>query len=309
MTKQAKRIPTKEDLSGKAFSLQNIDLPEPFALKILRSAFRNIGRISPKIAGSFAYKLWFRPTRFKTPAREKPFIDSSKIVTHKIGNNEIVTYSWSLDNTGRPLVLLVHGWNGRGTQLGSFVQPLLDNGFRVISFDAPAHGKSTGKQTNLYEIADVIVSLQNLYGTIDATITHSFGGPCTAVAIQKGYKTNRIVSISPPASTRGLVEKFNEALHIPEKAANIMAQLIEKNYGQSIWEDISMKNTVKTIEQPGLIIHDSNDIDVPIEEGKIIAQAWKNSQFMETTGLGHRRILREATVISESVGFIKCESI
>ena len=41
-----------------------------------------------------------------------------------------------------PVVYLVHGWGGRGSQLASFVEPLLAGGFRVVMFDAPAHGDS-----------------------------------------------------------------------------------------------------------------------------------------------------------------------
>lgn len=302
-TKPRKNTP--QDLSGKPFSLQNNQLPEPMALKMLRAGFRIGGRLLPNAAGRLAYKLWFTPTRFKMPSREKEALESAKIETHEIDNNTIVTFSWGMDKTNQPLILLMHGWSGRGTQLGSFVQPLLDAGYRVLSFDAPAHGKSSGKQTNLYKIADVIISLQKHYGEIDAAVTHSFGGPCIAVALQKGFVTNRIVSISPPATTRGLVEKFNHALHVPERAAKRMIKLIETKYGESIWEDISMVNTIKSIALPGLIIHDSDDDDVPCYEGQAVAQAWGNAQFIKTSNLGHRRILRDPDVIKTSVAFIQ----
>ncbi len=191
----------------------------PLALKLLQLGFRIGGRLSPGIAGNIAYKLWFTPPRYKTPEREKTTLASADIKTHRIDDNDIVTFSWGQDNTNKPLVLLVHGWSGRGTQLGSFVQPLLDAGYRVLSFDAPAHGKSSGKQTNLYEVADVIVALQQHYGDIDSVITHSFGGPCIAVAMQRGFNTNKVVSICPPATTKGLVEKFNNTLCLPNKSS------------------------------------------------------------------------------------------
>lgn len=280
-------------------------LPAPMALKLMRLGFRLGGRILPNTVGGIAYKLWFTPTRFKMPAREKAAFTSAKVAAHKINNNEIVTFSWGHEKANRPLILLIHGWSGRGTQMGSFVQPLLDAGYRILSFDAPAHGKSSGKQTTIYEVADVIVDLQKHYGGIEAAITHSFGGPCISAAMQRGFLTNRIVSISPPATTRGLVEKFNTALHLPKKAAQRMTQLIEKKYGKSIWDDISMVNTIKNVTIPGLVIHDKNDNDIPCHEGEAVAQAWKNAKFMKTSGLGHRRILRDSEVIKMSVAFIE----
>jgi len=37
---------------------------------------------------------------------------------------------------------MVHGWNGRGAQLGAFAPELVRVGFRVVTFDTPAHGRS-----------------------------------------------------------------------------------------------------------------------------------------------------------------------
>jgi pimeloyl-ACP methyl ester carboxylesterase len=90
-------------------------------------------------------------------------------------------------------------------------------GYRVISFDAPAHGQSSGKQTSLYEISETILALQEIYGAFDSVITHSFGGPCTAHALRLGLETNRIVSICPPATTIGLIDKFCDALMLNKK--------------------------------------------------------------------------------------------
>ena len=275
--------------------------PVPMRLKLLRLGFQIGGRISPRVAGRIAYKLWFTPTRFNTPAAEKNALQSANIEHIQINNHSIATYSWGQSG---PTVLLVHGWSGRGTQLGSFVEPLLTAGYRVLSFDAPAHGKSTGKQTNVYEIADTIMALQNYYGRFAAVITHSFGGPCVAVAIQRGFETKRIVSISPPANMLGLIEKFISTLYIPEKAGSNLSQRFEAVFGKTIWRDISMLNTVEQLNIPGLVIHDDHDVDIVWQEGHAVAQAWKNARFIRTTGLGHRRILRDATVVEAAVGFI-----
>lgn len=280
-------------------------LPVPIAFKLLRLSFRIGGRLSPTIAGRFAYKLWLTPTRFKIPAREQIVLDKARLTHHQIDKKNIVSFSWGDDNPRTPLVLLVHGWSGRGTQLGSFVQPLLDAGYRVLSFDAPAHGKSSGKQTNLYEIADTILALQKHYGDIDAAITHSFGGPCIATAIQRGFKTNRIVSISPPATAKGLIKNFSRTLHVPKKAEEIMIHQIERTFGKNIWEDVAMVNSIKGVPIPSLLIHDTNDTDIPWQEGEAVARAWNDAKFIKTSGLGHRRILRDDFVIETTVGYIR----
>lgn len=274
---------------------------DPFVLKLIRLAFQLGGRLSPVMTGGIAYSLWLTPTRFKTPPSEKMALATAEIRSVQIDGRNIITYHWG--DSG-PIVLLVHGWSGRGTQLGSFVEPLIKAGYRVLSFDAPAHGKSAGKKTNLFQVADTLVALQQHFGPFDSVISHSFGGPCVATAIQRGFKINCFVSIAPPANTLGLVEKFIGILRIPPKAGNNMIQRFEKAFGETIWEDVSMINTVKELEMPGLLIHDDNDSDIPWQEGHAVSQAWGNAEFMKTSNLGHRRILRDASVIESVVRFI-----
>jgi len=278
--------------------------PEPMLLKIFQLAFSIGGRLSPRIASHFAYRLWLTSPRFKTPASEQTALKSAVVEYHQIKNHTIVTYVWDRPDS-RATVLLVHGWSGRGTQLGAFVQPLLDAGYRVLSFDAPAHGQSSGKQTTIYEIAEVILALQNLYGEFDSVITHSFGGPCTALAVQNGLNVDNFVAICPPATIIGLVRKFVSTLQITEKTAKQLIQRIEKNFGKDIWTQLAMTKTVTNIDVPGFVIHDSHDTDIPWEEGQAVAYAWNNAPFKITNGLGHRRILRDEDTINSAIKFIK----
>lgn len=284
--------------------------PEPIILKLFQLAFTIGGRLSPKIASDFAYKLWITSPRFKTPESERRAMESAIIEFHCIKNHKIATYSWGRTKpVAKPLVLLVHGWSGRGTQLGSFVEPLLDAGYRVLSFDAPAHGQSSGKQTTIFEIVDVMLSLQEHYGEFDSVISHSFGGPCTALAIQKGLKVKRFVAISPPATIMGLVTKFISALHINDKTGAQLIYRIEKIFGEHVWHELSMTTLVKNLAVPGFVIHDTHDVDIPWEEGQIIANTWSNASFKSTEDLGHRRILRDADVIAAAVNFISDKKI
>ena len=217
----------------------------------------------------------------------------------------IATYHWGQSG---PTVLLVHGWSGRGTQLGAFVKPLINAGFRVLSFDAPAHGSSSGKQTTLYEIADVMLALNDRSGPFGSVITHSFGGPCLAVAIQRGLIVSSVVSISPPARIDALVEKFADTLAIPKKAVKYFIQRFEDSFGKNIFEQASMINNVRELDMPALVIHDEDDADIPWRDGQAVAQAWKAAIFIKTSNLGHRRILRDAMIIDTAVGFIKLKN-
>jgi len=282
--------------------MNNKSRPTPMIIKVLQTGFKIGSLVAPKLTGCAAYKLWITPPRFKTPKSEASVELSAKIEYHSIGDKSIATYQWG--DSG-PTVLLVHGWSGRGTQLGAFAQSLADTGFRVLSFDAPAHGKSSGKQTNIYEIAETITILEKIYGPFHSVVTHSFGGPCLAIAMRQGLKTTRVVNISPPSKTTGLVKKFSEALTLPVNVENELIRCIEKNFGENVWHDSSMENNIKHLDVPAMVIHDVNDVDVPWHEGQSIAKAWNEVRFIKTNNLGHRRILRDPATIKATVDFIK----
>jgi len=276
--------------------------PVPLILRLFRLGFFISGAISPQLAGRFAYKLWFTPTRHPTPASEQAVLETAEIVYREINGMNIATYSWGQSG---PTVLLVHGWSGRGTQLGAFVEPLINAGLRVLSFDCPAHGRSSGKQTTLYQIADVLLALNDHYGPIDSVITHSFGGPCLAVAMQRGLNTSSVVSLSPPGRTAVLVENFADTLAVPEKAVKDFVRRFEVTFGKNILEESSMENNVRELDIPALVIHDEDDDDIPWHQGQAVAQAWKNAGFIKTSTLGHRRILRDPSTIETAVDFVR----
>ena len=285
--------------------------PDPLIIKLLRLVFKAGGIIAPGATGRFAYDVWLTPQRFRTPESEKPAEESARIGQLEINGKSVTTYEWAEHRSTEsestltgPTILLVHGWSGRSTQLGAFIPPLLERGFHVVSFDAPAHGKSTGKQTTLYEIAGTIEAMQDRYGEFHSAITHSFGGPCLAVAMKHGVTAGRVVNICPPAHTRDMIHKFTEILKINESTKQRLIRQMEDNFGEDVWQDTSMPLIVSKLDNPALVIHDIDDIDVPWQEGQLIADAWKHASFIKTSGLGHRRILREPSTVDAVVSFI-----
>lgn len=273
----------------------------PPRLRLLRWQFRILGPLFPHWMAQRAYRLWFSVQHFPPPPRELAVISSARHEQRLLRGHEIAVYHWGV--TG-PTVLLAHGWNGRGSQLGSFVQPLLDAGYRVLSFDAPAHGQSPGRQTTIFEIATVMQALTEQCGPIHAIIAHSFAVPCTLLALQQGMALEKVVGISPPASLEGLIDKFSTALHIPPIVDTHLRKRILQRFGKRTWTCLSPLHIAEHITTPALIIHDKDDIDVSWEEGQKIAAHWPGTQFILTNGLGHRRILRANKVIQQAVAFI-----
>ncbi len=273
----------------------------PLALVALRLLFGLSGAVAPALAARFASYLWFRPQRHRPPAREQTLLGRAQYVPMHQAGKRIAVYEWGKG----PTVMLVHGWSGRGAQLGEFVEPLTDAGYRAVAFDAPAHGRSDGRDTTLLEISDAILRLASDFGPVHAVIAHSFGVPCVLFALQQQHFARYVVALSTPATLEGLVEKFANSLALSPRTTRILRDMLVQRFGEDVWTRFSVQNMARTMELPALVIHDRDDRDVPWQEGEAVARAWPQARFLRTEGLGHRRILRDPEVIDRVVRFLQ----
>jgi pimeloyl-ACP methyl ester carboxylesterase len=266
----------------------------------MRFLFARLGPVFPGLMGRWACRLWFRTRRFPESAAGKRIIRSAQRDTLLVDNIPIAIYTWG---TG-PVVLFVHGWSGRGSQVSAFVEPLTAAGFQVIGIDAPGHGETPGDSTNILECAAVLQAVSARFGPVHAALTHSFGGMVLAYAMNHGMSVERVVSISAPAHVDYLIDGFAQTLAIPEIVIAAMRKRMEQQFPDSLWERLSMVHNVQNLTAPALVIHDENDVSVPWQQGRMIADAWPGARFLKTSGLGHGRILRDKQVIAAAVEFI-----
>ena len=126
--------------------------------------------ISSKLVTSYVAKIFTTPRKHKIPKRELEMDSKSRQSKTHIPsiNKNVVVYEYG---KSKNKILLVHGWSGRGTQMFKIADTLLENGFSVVSFDAPAHGKSVGSTTIMSEFIESIVSMyfSNILLSIDFT--------------------------------------------------------------------------------------------------------------------------------------------
>ncbi len=274
--------------------------PIPFAVRLLRLAIRLLAPISPRLAGRWAYRLWFRTRHYPEPAREQVWRKTAQALVVEHRGRPLAVHAWG---TG-PVVLLLHGWNGRGTQLGAFMPALVAAGFRVVAIDAPGHGRSPGHETNIPEMNAAIQAVTRVCGPLRAVIGHSFGVVCALYAVREGLEVECIVAIAPPAEMRELARRFCAALNLPSAAQADFYGRLEARFGADLWDRFSPVTLARQIDLPGLVIHDEDDSDVPWQDGEAVARAWPGAQFVRTAGLGHRRILRDPEVIARATAFI-----
>ena len=80
-----------------------------------------------------------------------------------------------------------------------YVQPLLEKGYEVLAFDAPAHGQSGGTTITAMVYRDMIIHIHDHYGPVDSYMAHSMGGLALALAMEK-IKHDNTMPVSPDSA-------------------------------------------------------------------------------------------------------------
>lgn len=272
-----------------------------WSLRLLRGMFRRLGPWLPRWMGAWAFRLWFATHRSVAPARESAWLAQARRGRLQVRDMDIATWQWG--DAGPP-VLLVHGWNGRGAQLGAFAEPLVRRGYRVLTFDAPGHGASSGRHSTIFRYVETIDALQDEHGPLAGIIAHSFGVPCACMAAAHGLAVTAIVGICPPASMDWLLRSFATALELPGPVLDDLRRRLDERFGQGSLARLGTVHNAAHLRIPGLVIHDLDDRDVPVTEGRAVAAAWPGARLLTTHGLGHQRILRDQATIGQAVEFL-----
>ncbi len=290
-------------------STRNKAVKLPFALRFLRFIYNTVGRLFPVYFGNRAYEQWFTTMRYRTPRAEQLMLDSAAQESMMVNGIPVAVYIWQHETIKADKnIMFIHGWTGRGSQAAYYVKRLNAIGYRVISFDGIAHGRTPGTQTSAFEMTDVVLALDEHYGKFDAAITHSFGGMILAYAMSLGLKIDSAAMICPPTSFEIILKNFQRILDLPE---SVMQAVIRKSFathGKNIRDAINTLNNVKNITCRGLVLHDEGDIDISWHSGEEIADAWPGAKFIKTSGLGHRRIIRDQDVIDHVIKFLNVDS-
>ena len=259
--------------------------------------------LAPPLAVLYAIKLFRTPIRFKTPARENMMADSAqkKLVMIPELNKEVMVYSYGYS---KRKILLIHGWSGRGTQLFKIADKLLENGFMTISFDAPAHGKSSGKTTMMNEFVKTALFLEKEFGPFEIAIGHSLGGMTVLNSVKLGLNVKKAIVIGSGDVITDIIKEFVAKIQLKPKLVNKIKQHFYRKFGEDI-DDYSAYIAAKSVKIPTLVIHDTEDKDVPVSCAHHIRQNLKQGEILITNGLGHSRILKDAKVIQRIIEFIK----
>ena len=173
----------------------------------------------------------------------------------------------------------------------------------TISYNAPAHGKSDGKTSNMTEFIAVNKFLEEKHGPFEIVIGHSLGGMAVLNSISF-LSVKKAITIGAGDIITDILEGFIEKIQLKNHQVAKMKAFYHKKFGQDI-DTYSSHLAAKNIKIPTLIIHDTEDKDVPVSCAYEIRKNLEFGELLVTNGLGHTRILKDHSVVSKIIDFIQ----
>ena len=273
----------------------------------LRAAFRTLDHIVPALGARWAERIWFTlpATRVRSLPGSSTTTTTGRPFSVTVDGHAVLGEVWGAG----PAVYLMHGWAGYRGQLEPFVAPLVARGYRVVAFDAPSHGGSAPgaygpRSSSIPEFAAALTAVVAAHGPARAIIAHSLGSTATAVALCDGLRADRVAMLAPMASPLSFARQFAVSLGFGERTFRRLIARVERRVGAPM-HHFDVPELGRAIAMPPtLIVHDRDDASTPVSDALAIANAWTSARLQVTSGLGHRRLLRDPAVVAEVVDFV-----
>ncbi|HEV7607848.1 MAG TPA: alpha/beta fold hydrolase [Steroidobacteraceae bacterium] len=275
----------------------------PALQRRLRRLFAFLQWLSIPLAGRLAFRMFLTPPRRELEAGDAPVVAQARKLSLRAGAHEFNVWQWG---DVEPWVVLLHGWGSHAARFGNFIAPLRAAGFSVIGIDAPAHGASPGRLSDLPRFRDSLAEVLRARAPVHAVIGHSLGGGAvlTVLAETVDHHPKRICLFGVPSDMDYILGSFARMLGLKGAARKNLRQRFTAHFGRPATA-ISSTAAASSVRIPVLVIHDEEDNVAPFAQGEALASAIPQATFWRTRGMGHSGALRDAATIERVVRFLR----
>lgn len=262
--------------------------------RAIGATLRVADRLAPALGTHGAMRLFFTPLPWKLAAR-RPLPAPWRVSHWRFEGVQLAMHRRGDLPTGRPVVLLVHGWAGSAGQMRRLGDALADEGFAPVLLDLPAHGRSGGWRSTLPQFARALFAAAARLGPLHAVVAHSLGSLATLHAAARGLPVQRLALIAPSSPPAQFMAWFAHSFGLPASLAQRMQRQIECREGVPLAE-YEAGWLGPRVAHPTLLLHDEGDRIAPFAASQQLAQALPAARLQTHGGLGHRRILDDQGV-------------
>jgi alpha-beta hydrolase superfamily lysophospholipase len=281
---------------------RNLPGVSPALRRRLQRLFRFLTWLSPLLAARVAAFLLCTPLAQRPDAADDAFHATARRRRLHTPSGSVETCEWA--GSG-PTVLIVHGWISHSGRFAALINALRQRGFRVVTFDAPGHGRSGGHRADLITFRTAIETVAREFGPVDALVSHSFGA--LAAAVWLGHTTlpppRAVVFVGMMRSLDYLIESFIIVMQLRADVTARLHALMTRHYGVEPGQ-LSARALAPHIRMPVLLVHGGIDDLVPSAHAGEIAALLDDARTLIVPGQRHSEPLRDAATIATMVRFL-----
>ena len=289
-----------------------------FGLKVTRSGLSGLERLSPRLAGKAAFRLFcLTPPRRPSGAKAKAAHREGRLrllaaeqVMLPFPGGRAMAYRFNGGAKGaRKRYLVVHGWGSSSEYMSELAAFLADSGAEVISLDLPGHGRSDGRFLNVRLAVSAIAAASARFGAFDAAIGHSFGGASLTLA-SAGFlpdvdplRPGKLVLIGAPSAMGWLFKDFGRIMRLGPATQAALEDEVRRVTGRTL---VSYDEKRGRLEpgRPVLVVHAEDDKEVSADHARAYAAEGAHVRLFWANGFGHRRIVSAAPVFGAIESFL-----
>lgn len=243
-----------------------------------------LGFLHPTKAKAAVYYFFSKPRDGKLRENALPeLLEKTHRETLSLNGDTIQTYTWKGNGA---VVLLAHGWDSNSWRWEKLLPYLQASGCTIVALDAPDHGLSVGS-FSLPKYAAFINAAAEKFQP-DYLIGHSLGGSAS-LFYQHTYrnpKLQKLVMIGSPADLNPIIDNYRNLLSLTPRSREFLCDYFVENFNFHP-DDYNARVFGESLALHGLIIHDTDDDVVLVNESEKIVSAWSNARLITTSGLGH----------------------
>ncbi|WP_353779788.1 alpha/beta fold hydrolase [Winogradskyella sp. 3972H.M.0a.05] len=268
-------------------------------IKTIGSYINLLSFISTEYAAEKALNLFATPRKGKLNEHDDEYLSKAYQEGIDYDEYEIMTYRWPGEGK---TILLVHGWESNSARWKFLINQLIASDYNIIALDAPAHGKSSGKQFNAILYSEFINVVANKFDP-EIIIGHSVGGMAT-VFFQSKYQNKslkKLITLGSPSEFVGVLDRYSELMSYNNRVKGAIDRYIEKKF-QYPPSHFSGSKFSKEITSEVLVIHDTEDEVIPYEDALLYEKNYPKASLVSTKGNGHG--LKQKEVTNHMLDFI-----
>lgn len=289
------------------------------AFKALRTGMRLGSALAPAATGRIALRLFRTPFDPMGPSpRKQEVIDAGRRaflaaephrIAHGAGHVQAYRFQPEASRDRGETVALIHGWASQAFFMRAFAADLVQAGFRVVAFDLPAHGDSTGRVTDPIDSALALHAVAEALGPFHGIVAYSFGGAVAAVAIEGAaplagpVPIGRLALVAAPNAIEDVTRRFGELAGLGPRAQTSFEDQLTSRGGRSL-DSLRVGRILAESGLPLLVVHSRDDREIPFADGETLAKASETAILNPVDGLGHRRILYAPEVTGRVTEFM-----